>query len=138
MIRRFDGSRLGSSRSAAAYRPYPDIGLHSMTGRAIVKDALPGALHRALRAATRSDHVEVDRFVGRLNFNSRKEYGCFLTLHYCALQNLSGDWRAEDSEDFSKMLKCLQCDLQALGPTRIKLHPRTRHPLVFGNRLGVG
>ena len=109
-----------------------------MTGKAGVTDDLPGALHRALRTATRSDHVEVDRFVGRLNFHSRKEYGCFLNLHYCALHNLSGDWRAEDSEDFSGMLKCLQSDLQALGTMRAKIQPVTRHPLVFANRLGVG
>jgi heme oxygenase len=137
MMRRFDGVRLGYLRNSAADRPYPDIGLQAMADESQGKDELPGALYRALRAATRSDHVELERFIARLNLKARKEYAFFLNLHCCALQNLRGDWRDQDQGDFASLLRCLLDDMQVLGLPRLKLQPAPRAPLVFGNRLGV-
>lgn len=108
-----------------------------MAAKRRARDETPGALFRALRAATRSDHVELERFLARLNLGLRKEYAFFLNLHLCALQNLRGDWREEDMPDFAAMLKCLNEDLQTLGTPRLKLLTNPRAPLMFSNRLGV-
>ena len=108
-----------------------------MAAKRRARDETPGALFRALRAATRSDHVELERFLARLNLGLRKEYAFFLNLHLCALQNLRGDWREEDMPDFTAMLKCLNEDLQTLGTPRLKLLTTPRAPLMFSNRLGV-
>jgi heme oxygenase len=97
----------------------------------------PGALHRALRAATRSDHVSLDRLILRLDLTRRDHYGQFLHLHYSALRDLEADWSAEDQADFAAMLRCVQDDLHVLRIAAPPLSPGGRAALHAHNRLGV-
>jgi heme oxygenase len=108
-----------------------------MRDAAPAKSALPGVMHRALRAATRSDHVAVDGLVLRLDLSSREDYGLFLRVHHAAVQCLEADWREEDRKDFSALLRCAQEDLKALKTSVITLHPSSRPPLLASQRLGV-
>lgn len=114
-----------------------DFGPRSMRAAAPVKAESPGVLHRALRAATRSDHVILDRLVLRFDFTRREHYGLFLQLHNSALRNLEADWRAEDRVDFAAMLRCVQSDLDALRIATLPIHQighASPHP---SNRLGI-
>jgi heme oxygenase len=74
-----------------------------------------GAVHRALRTATREDHASIDRMLLRFDLNRAEDYRIFLTIHLAALSELQGEWRSQDHEDFSGMLNCLRADLKALG-----------------------
>jgi heme oxygenase len=128
----------GSARvSAAARNVDPDFAPRSM-GMATLENAeSPGVLHRALRAATRSDHVLLDRLILRFDLTRREHYGLFLHLHYSALRNLEGDWLAEDQADFAAMLRCVQSDLHTLQIATPPRSPSGRAPLHPNNRLGV-
>jgi heme oxygenase len=108
-----------------------------MRGAAPAKTALPGHLHRALRAATRSDHVAVDGLFLRLDLSSRADYGLFLRVHHAAVQSLEADWREEDRRDFSALLRCAQEDLKALKTSVIALHSLSRPPLPASQQLGA-
>jgi heme oxygenase len=108
-----------------------------MRGAAPAKTALPGRLHRALRAATRSDHVAVDGLVLRLDLRSREDYGRFLRAQQAAVQSLEADWREEDRKDFSALLRCAREDLKSLKTSVIALHSSSRAPLLASQRLGV-
>lgn len=106
--------------------------------KAIAKKLVsPGPIHRALRAATRHDHAMLDRMVLRLKLTRKEDYGLFLHIHYSALQDLKADWRSDDQEDFTKMLACLQADLQALGIVTTKLHAAPQTPGLSSSRMGV-
>ena len=102
----------------------------------IPRDSL-GALHRSLRAATRNDHIGVDRLAGQLDLTRREDYGLLLSIHHVVLQELRSEWRPEDREDFRAMSRRLQNDLRMLGfPTANP--PSTSHiALAEGNRLGI-
>jgi heme oxygenase len=114
-----------------------EFGPRSMSSAAPAHNALPGALHRALRAATRSDHVAVDRLILRLNLGSRVDYGIFLHVHHAALQSLEADWRDEDRGDFSAMMRHARDDLKTLKiPTTIP-HSTSKTPLPASQRLGI-
>ena len=104
---------------------------------AAVDSECPGVLHRALRAATRSDHVLLDRLVLRFDLTRRDHYGLFLHVHYSALRNLEPDWSAEDQADFTAMLRCVQADLHALRIATAPLSPSGRAALHAHNHLGV-
>jgi heme oxygenase len=108
-----------------------------MTMAAPVNSESPGVLHRALRAATRSDHVLLDRLILRFDLTRREHYGLFLHLHYSALRNLEADWLAGDQTDFAAMLRCVQSDLHTLRITTPPLSPSGRAPLHPDNCLGV-
>ena len=128
----------GSARaSAAATNARTDFGPRSMRMAALVTTEAPGPLHRTLRAATRSDHVLLDRLILRFDLTRRDHYGLFLHLHYSALRNLEADWLAEDQFDFAAMLRCVQSDLHTLRITTPPLSPSGRAPLHPNNRLGV-
>jgi heme oxygenase len=96
-----------------------------------------GALHRSLRAATRNDHIGVDRLTGQLDLTRREDYGLLLSIHHAVLQELRSEWRPEDREDFRAMSRRLQNDLRMLGfPTANP--PSTAHiTLAKGNQLGI-
>jgi heme oxygenase len=113
------------------------LGSRSMSSAAPSHIALPGVLHRALRAATRSDHVAVDRLILRLNLSSVADYGIFLQMHHAALQSLEADWRDEDRGDFSAMMRCTRDDLKALKISIAKAHSTSRPPLPASQRLGI-
>jgi heme oxygenase (biliverdin-IX-beta and delta-forming) len=128
----------GSARvSAASRNAGPDFAPRSMGMATLVNTESPGVLHRALRAATRSDHVLLDRLILRLDLTRREHYGLFLHLHYSALRNLEGDWLAEDQADFAAMLRCVQSDLHILRIATPPLSLSGRAPLHPGNHLGV-
>jgi heme oxygenase len=74
-----------------------------------------GMVHRALRAATLSDHASIDRMLLQFDLNRPDDYTVFLNIHFAALVTLQADWRAQDVEDFARMLRCLQADLASLG-----------------------
>lgn len=97
----------------------------------------PGVWHRAIRAATRSDHILVDRLIARLDWGSRKDYACFLAIHHTVLQDLKADWRREDLSDFSAMSQRLQNDLSMLGFPTANVQLKRRAPLAAGDRLGI-
>ena len=99
--------------------------------------ASAGALHQSLRAATRSDHMNLDHMMLRLDLGRADDYGLFLNMHYAALQDLKADWREEDRDDFSLMMRCLQNDLHVLGLTAPSLFAATRTPLTAPGRLGA-
>jgi heme oxygenase len=102
-----------------------------------VRPKTDGALHRALRAATRNDHQLLDRMILRLDLGRRADYGLFLQVHHTAMQDLSRDWREEDLEDFSGMTRCLQNDLQVLGMSTAALVAPSRGGMTKDNRLGM-
>jgi heme oxygenase len=114
-----------------------DFGYRSMSSVAPVHTAVPGVLHRALQAATRSDHVALDRSILRLNWSSAAGYGIFLHMHNAALQSLEADWRDEDRGDFAAMLRCAREDLKALKIPIPISHLASRTPLPAGQRLGI-
>jgi heme oxygenase (biliverdin-IX-beta and delta-forming) len=128
----------GSARvSAAARNVGSDFAPRSMGMATLESTGSPGVLHRALRAATRSDHVLLDRLILRFDLTRREHYGLFLHLHYSALRNLEGDWSGEDRVDFAAMLRCVQSDLHALRIGTPPRSPSGRAPLHPNNRLGV-
>jgi heme oxygenase (biliverdin-IX-beta and delta-forming) len=94
-------------------------------------------LHRSLRAATRSDHLAVDRLVGRLDLARDDGYGRFLSIHHAVLQNLRSEWRPEDQEDFRAMSRRLQNDLRVLGFPAASPQLMARARLAQGNQLGI-
>jgi heme oxygenase (biliverdin-IX-beta and delta-forming) len=128
----------GSARAAAASSDaVPILAPRSMRMAAPVNAESPGVLHRALRAATRSDHVLLDRMILRFDLTRRDDYGLFLHLHFSALRDLEADWLAEDQDDFSAMLRCVQSDLHTLRMATPALSPSGRAQLHAANRLGV-
>jgi heme oxygenase len=128
----------GSARAAAAASKVgSDFAPRSMSMAAPVNAESPGVMHRALRAATRSDHVLLDRLILRFDLTRRDHYGLFLHLHYSALRNLEADWLAEDQPDFSAMLRCVQSDLNTLRIATPPLSPSGRAALHAYNRFGV-
>jgi heme oxygenase (biliverdin-IX-beta and delta-forming) len=128
----------GSARAAATARKTgSDFAPRSMRMAAPVDSESTGALHRALRASTRSDHVLLDRLILRFDLTRRDQYGLFLQLHYSALRNLEPDWAAEDQSDFAMMLRCVQTDLHALRIGTPPPSPSGRAQLHHQNRLGV-
>jgi heme oxygenase len=124
-------------RSAAARIVLFEVGNRPISGEFPMKSDSPGRLHRLLRAATRSDHMMIDRMILRFDLTRREDYGLFLNIHYSTLRDLRAGWRGEDHHDFLAMAHCLQDDLHALGIAATKLHPMTRAPLTVSNRLGV-
>jgi heme oxygenase len=74
-----------------------------------------GVVHRALRAATRSDHALIDRMLLPLDLSRAEDYRIFLNIHFAALVTLQMDWRPQDREDFEHMRRCAQADLSTLG-----------------------
>jgi heme oxygenase len=94
-------------------------------------------LHRALQAATRSDHMEVDRLIGQLDLTHREGYGRLLSIHHAVLQDLKSEWRPEDRDDFRAMSRRLQNDLRVLGFPTANPQSMSRTPLAEGNQLGI-
>jgi heme oxygenase len=123
--------------SAAATKADPKFAPRSMRMAALVNAEAPNMLHRALRAATRSDHVLLDRLILRFDLSRRDHYGLFLHLHYSALRDLEADWSAEDQPDFAAMLRCVESDLHTLRIATPPLSPSGRAQLHAHNRLGV-
>jgi hypothetical protein len=120
----------GSARaSATATLASTDFGPRSMRMATPVNSDPPGALHRALRAATRSDHALLDRSVLRFDLTRRDHYGQFLQLHWPALRDLEADWSAEDDTDFIAMLRCVRSDLHRLRISTSECSPAARAPL---------
>jgi heme oxygenase len=105
------------------------------TGQSL--SAWRGRLHRALRAAIRSDEMIIDRLILRLNLARLEDYGLYLHVHYSTLRDLRPGWRDEDREDFTAMALCLQNDLQALGFTVTDLPAATHAAMTVSTRLGV-
>jgi heme oxygenase len=97
----------------------------------------PGTLHRSLRAATRIDHLRVDRLIGHLDLTRREDYGRLLSVHHDVLQYLQSEWRPEDRDDFRAMSRRLQNDLRLLGFPTANTQSMSRSPLAEGNKLGV-
>jgi heme oxygenase len=102
-----------------------------------VRSELPGRLHVALRAATRSDHVAHDSAVARLNPGSPKGYGAYLRMHHAVLAELEADWREQDREDFGTLLRGAQRDLTELKATGPKINFQSRAPLPRAQGIGV-
>jgi heme oxygenase len=75
-----------------------------------------GAVHRALRAATRNDHALLDRMQLRLNVGLVADYRLFLSFHSAALRAHRKYWRPEDCEDFEAMIRCVESDLGLANP----------------------
>jgi heme oxygenase len=96
-----------------------------------------GALHRSLRAATRSDHAEIDRLIGQLDLTRREGYGRLLSVHHAVLQELKSEWRPQDQDDFGAMSRRLQNDLRVLGYPAASPQSMLRTPLAEGNQLGI-
>jgi heme oxygenase len=102
----------------------------------ILEDPL-SAVHRSLRAATRSDHTKVDRLIGRLDLTRHEGYGRLLSIHHAVLQILQSEWRPEDQDDFRAMSRRLQNDLRVLGFATANPQSMLRTPLAEGNNLGI-
>jgi heme oxygenase len=95
------------------------------------------ALHRALRAATRTDHMGVDRLIEQLDLTRREDYGRLLSIHHAVLQELRSEWRPEDRDDFRAMSRRLQNDLQLLGFPTANPQSMSQSALADGNQLGI-
>jgi heme oxygenase len=108
-----------------------------------MRDILPisreshGALHRSLRAATRNDHIGVDRLIGQLDLTRREDYGRLLSVHHAVLQEFKSEWRPEDHDDFRAMSRRLQNDLRGLGYPTANPQSMLRTSLADGNPLGI-
>jgi heme oxygenase (biliverdin-IX-beta and delta-forming) len=126
-----------ASSSAAPSNAGSVFGPRSMRMAAPAKTESPSVLQRALRTATRSDHVILDRQILHVDLTRREHYGLFLHLHYSALKNLEADWRAEDRADFAAMLRCVQADLRTLRIAAPPLYPTGRTSLHTGDGLGI-
>jgi heme oxygenase (biliverdin-IX-beta and delta-forming) len=74
-----------------------------------------GAVHRALRFATRNDHASIDRMLLAFDLGKSDDYQAFLTIHFDALLSLREKWRTEDLPDFEQMLRSVELDLRSLG-----------------------
>jgi heme oxygenase len=61
--------------------------------------------------------MKLDRMMLRFDLGRAEDYGLFLLVHHAALRDLEDDWRAQDRDDFSAMLRCLEDDLRVLGRT---------------------
>jgi hypothetical protein len=94
-------------------------------------------LHRGVRAATRSEQMQIAEILSELDFGRREDYGLFLNVHYTALQILEPEWRTEDRDDFSSMMVCLRDDLRALNVLPTRLFLIAPGILNLGNRLGI-
>jgi heme oxygenase len=95
------------------------------------------ALHRSLRAATRTDHLGIDRLIGQLDLTHREGYGRLLSIHHAVLQDLKSEWRPEDRDDFRSMSRRLQNDLRVLDFPAPNPQSMPRTPLAEGNQLGI-
>jgi heme oxygenase len=95
-------------------------------------------MHRTLRAATRDDHALIDRMLLRFDLNRAEDYGIFLNIHFAALVTFQADWRLQDDEDFARMLRCLQADLETLGYTTTASQVPSRGPTSPSAGLGIG
>jgi heme oxygenase len=96
-----------------------------------------GRLHRALRSATRNDHALIDRMLLPFDLKRPEDYRVFLNIHFEALLALKGAWRQQDSEDFEKMLRCLDTDLGTWGTPRNATPVLACRPASIGAGLGV-
>jgi heme oxygenase len=96
-----------------------------------------GIVHRALRAATRNDHAWIDRMLLPFNLNRTEDYRTFLNIHFAALVTLQADWRLQDCEDFERMLRCVQGDLDTLGCTTIASQIPHNTPVSAPKGLGI-
>jgi heme oxygenase (biliverdin-IX-beta and delta-forming) len=137
MIRKTVRTRRGSSHHLAMGRGARDFGPLAMRDVLTGKAAPPGELQRALKAATRADHVSLDALILRLNLKSQKDYCMFLQMHQAALQSLQSDWRGEEQKDFSALLKCASDDLSGLGSNVAPLNAISHSVLLGGQRLGL-
>jgi heme oxygenase len=108
-----------------------------MSNIVLMSRAPLSALHRSLQAATRSDHMEVDRLIGQLDLTRREGYGRLLSIHHAVLQDLKSEWRSEDRDDFRAMSRRLQNDLRVLGFPTANPQSMSRTPLPEGNQLGI-
>src|SRR5271170_2273012 len=101
-----------------------------------VKPAV-GAVHCALRAATRNDHALIDRMLLPFDLSSAEDYRTFLNIHFATLVTLQAVWRPQDSEDFEEMLHCVQLDLRTLGRTVAAPPMPPRAPAGPSKGLGI-
>jgi heme oxygenase len=81
--------------------------------------------------------MNLDHMMLRVDLGRTDDYGLFLNMHYAALQDLKADWREEDRDDFSLMMRCLQNDLHVLGLTAPRGAAATRAPSTAPSRLGA-
>jgi heme oxygenase len=107
---------------------------HSASAR---KKPVIGSAHLALRAATRNDHALIDRMMLPFDLKRPEDYRAFLTIHFEALLALRGNWRPQDSEDFERMIRCLDTDLQTLGTLRNPMPIPACIPSSPGAGLGI-
>jgi heme oxygenase len=96
-----------------------------------------GRLHRALRAATGNEHALIDRMLLPFDLRRPEDYRILLNIHYEALLALTGAWRQQDSEDFGKMLRCLDTDLGTFAAPRNGVPVQPCRPVSTGAGLGV-
>ena len=95
------------------------------------------ALQRALRAATRSQQMIIDRVVLRFDLARREDYGLYLNVHHAALESTKDWWRREDVGDFVAMTRRLQSDLGDLGIAISSLTPGVGRSIPDPARLGL-
>jgi heme oxygenase (biliverdin-IX-beta and delta-forming) len=107
------------------------------TSRLIKQNPTFGLVHRALRAATLSDHALIDRMLLRLNLSRAEDYQLFLAIHFASIGILKRDWRFQDFEDFEGMQRCIQNDLVTLGRATAALPFLPNESANHSNGLGV-
>jgi heme oxygenase len=107
-----------------------------------------GVVHRALRTATWNDHASIDRMLLPFDLNRTEDYRIFLNIHFTALAALRAAWRLQDRDDFERMTRCVQSDLESLrctpSTTPCIPHESSNPPkglgiayVVRGSRLGA-
>lgn len=96
-----------------------------------------GAVHRALRFATRNDHAAIDRMLLAFDLGTAEDYRAFLTVHFDALLAHKEKWRAEDSADFGHMQYCLESDLKSLGVEVAPIIAASGNPVNPDHALGI-
>jgi heme oxygenase len=127
----------GHDISIADIKPNSNVQHPNMSNIVSMSREPLSALHQSLRAATRNDHMAVDRLVGRLDLTHREDYGRLLSIHHAVLQDLKSEWRPEDRDDFRAMSRRLQNDLRVLGFPTANPRSMSRTPLAKGSQLGI-
>jgi len=107
---------------------------------------MPESFHVALRAATASDHGEVDSAYGGFDLADRAGYAAFLTAHARALPAVEAALARTGEAGFRSRTPLLAVDLKALGldmpdplPLAGPAGPAARAGMLYvieGSRLG--
>ena len=96
----------------------------------------PNDLRDRLRAATRTQHQQVDKLLSTLDLALPRDYVRFLDIHAEALRQLGSQMPPADQADATALLSCVQQDLEFYA-VRPPPEPISVSEEPFARRLGI-